>query len=117
MSGSRESTALSGFHRIPLLAVFLAVVFVPIASTQKGQANPPKYDPHAEVKMEGIDDMGVSYSKGDEIAPARRLSKVKLTSCSHVSNRENRRGIGPFTQGLSHWIAQLLHGQGLAKLK
>jgi hypothetical protein len=100
--GSCKSTVLSGFRRVRLLVAFLATFFVAI-SAQK-EANPPKYDLHAEAKMKVVveelklppkgsekqaahllvkngtdtvdvylcpksflEDMGVSYSKGDEI--------------------------------------------------
>lgn len=125
MFGSCESTALSGFRRIPFLAAFLAAFFVAVSARK--EANPPKYDPHTEAKMKVVveelklppkgsekeaahllvkngadtvdvylcpksflEDMGVSYSKGDEIALTG--SKVKQGEADFILAREVVKG-------------------------
>jgi hypothetical protein len=120
----------STIHRILLLAVFVAVLFVDSASAQKSRdnsASSPKYDTHSETKMKatveelklppkgsekevahlfaknGTDvidiylrpenflaDMGITFSKGDEIALTG--SKVKQGEADLVLAREVVRG-------------------------
>jgi hypothetical protein len=127
MFGSREATVFSGLRRLVFLGAFLVVLFISIASAQKGQTNAPRYDPHTEAKMKGIveelnlppkgsereaahlllkdgtanldvylcpksflDDMGISYSKGDEVALTG--SKVKQGDAELILAREVVKG-------------------------